>query len=178
MPLSPSLSLSLSFYVIPEHEQLAGCRTLVLMLTSASIWDGMIKPNTVLSTCWRYSSCGGQLSALRNSEIKAYTNLEGEGICLQSEDNWLGIMSCISSDRLQYYFFLPERVLKVVKVHVKLDQWRTPMVWKPLFPTVFRCINPSARVPLQKTTYNRFSKFLACHSIPHLNMNIEKSRNE
>ena len=83
--------LFLSLYVIPEHEQLAGCRTLVLMLRSASIWDGMIKPNTA---CAVYSSsCGGQLSALRNSEIKAYTNLEGEGICLQSlKTGWASVI--------------------------------------------------------------------------------------
>jgi hypothetical protein len=51
----------------------------------------MIKPNTA---CAVYSSsCGGQLSALRNSEIKAYTNLEGEGICLQSlKTGWASVI--------------------------------------------------------------------------------------
>ena len=41
-----------------------------------------------------------------------------------------------------------ERVLKLKKVHVKLDQWKNLMVWKHLFLTVFRRINPSAHVPL------------------------------
>lgn len=44
--------------------------------------------------------------------------------------------------------FSAERVLKLVRVHVKLDQWKNPMVWMHLFLTVFRRINPSAHVPV------------------------------
>ena len=136
--------LFLSLSVIPEHEQLAGCRTLVLMLRSASIWDGMIKPNTA---CAVYSSsCGGQLAGsyqpygIAKSKPTPIWRAKESACSLWKPAGHLLLASAI--------LFSAERVLKLVKVHVKLDQWKNPMVWMHLFLTVFRRINPSAHVPV------------------------------